>query len=161
YTVTATRTGGAVNVATVAAPPEAPDFTTENNRATDFVQSAIHYLVTGAGAGGGPHVEVFDGMTGALVRSFFAYDTAFRGGVTVAAADVNGDGTDDIITGAGPGGGPHVKVFDGASGALLASFFAYDAAFRGGVFVAGGDVDGDGRADIITGAGKGGGPHVK
>ena len=63
-------------------------------------------------------LTVFDGMTGALVRSFFAYDTAFRGGVTVAAADVNGDGTDDIITGAGPGGGPHVKVFDGASGAL-------------------------------------------
>src|SRR5207249_11523113 len=89
------------------------------------------------------------------------YDTAFRGGVTVAAADVNGDGTDDIITGAGPGGGPHVKVFDGASGALLASFFAYDAAFHGGGFVAGGDVDGDGEAEIITGAVPGGGPHVK
>jgi hypothetical protein len=118
-------------------------------------------IITGAGAGGGPHVKVFDGETGAAFMSFFAYDASFHGGVTVAAGDVDGDGKADIITGAGAGGGPHVKVFSGADGSTLRSFFAYDASFTGGVFVAAGDVNGDGKADIITGAGAGGGPHVK
>jgi hypothetical protein len=118
-------------------------------------------IVTGAGAGGGPHVQVFDGLTGAVIHSFFAYDPAFTGGVFVAAGDVTGDGLADIVSGAGTGGGPHVKVFDGGNLALIHSFFAYDPAFAGGVFVAAGDVTGDGLADIVTGAGAGGGPHVK
>jgi hypothetical protein len=57
--------------------------------------------------------------------------------VRVAAGDVNADGFADIITGAGPGGGPHVKVFDSHSLNLLHSFFAYEPNFAGGVFVAG------------------------
>jgi hypothetical protein len=75
------------------------------------------------------------------LNSFFAYTPTFRGGVRVAVGDVNNDGQTDIITGAGPGGGPHVKVFDGQSNALLRSFLAYDPAFRGGVYVAAGDIN--------------------
>ncbi|HTK73898.1 MAG TPA: transporter, partial [Gemmataceae bacterium] len=118
-------------------------------------------IITGAGASGGPHVKVFDGATGNLIYSFFAYDPAFRGGVEVAAGDTNADGLADIITGAGPGGGPHVKVFSGANLGVLASFIAYDTGFRGGVFVSAGDVNADGRADVITGPGPGGGAHVE
>jgi len=74
------------------------------------------------------------------VRGFFACDAGFTGGVFVAAADLNGNGHADIIT-TGPGGdGPHIRVFDGMTGAHLtgpaADFFAYDPAFMGGVFVA-------------------------
>ena len=83
----------------------------------------------------------------------------FAGGVRVAAGDVDGDGRADIITGAGPGGGPHVRVFSGVDLHELASFYAFDPTFAGGVSVAAGDIDGDGHADIITGAGPGsGGP---
>ena len=35
-----------------------------------------------------------------------------------------------LVVSAGPGGGPHVKVFDGATGAEMQSFFAYDAGLR-------------------------------
>ncbi|MFO0796219.1 MAG: VCBS repeat-containing protein [Gemmataceae bacterium] len=108
------------------------------------------------GVGGGPHIRVIDGATGAERQSFFSYAADFRGGVFLAVADVNGDGQLDVVTSAGDGGGPHVKAFDGRTGAELASFFADDPTGRGGVTVAAGDVTGDGRADIVTGAGVNG-----
>jgi hypothetical protein len=56
--------------------------------------------------------------------------------------DVNGDGKVNIITGAGPGGGPHVRIFDGDTGQQLTnafdSFMAFDPSFSGGVFVGAG-----------------------
>jgi hypothetical protein len=124
-------------------------------------EPAAQHFVVGADAGGGPHVRVMDGTTGKALADLLAYDAGFRGGVRVATADVNGDGVPDIITAPGAGGGPHVKVFDGATLKLLGQFMAYDPGFRGGVFVAAGDVNGDGTADIVTGADAGGGPHVK
>jgi fibronectin-binding autotransporter adhesin len=128
---------------------------------TPAITTTSGLVAVGAGPGGEPLVRVFN-PDGTTKFSFDAYNPAFRGGVTVALADVNDDGVPDIITAAGPGGGPHIKVFDGTDGAtLLASFFAYSPAFTGGVFVAAGDVNGDFHADIITGAGPGGGPNVK
>jgi 2',3'-cyclic-nucleotide 2'-phosphodiesterase (5'-nucleotidase family) len=127
----------------------------------------IKDIVVAAGPGGGPHVKVFDGLSGNEIASFFAYDANFRGGVNVAVGDLNGDGRLELITGAGAGGGPHVKAFalnfsaGRATTQEVASFFAYAPSFRGGVSVAAGDVNGDGASDIITGAGPGGGPHVK
>src|SRR5262245_19373035 len=88
-------------------------------------------LITGAGAGGGPHVKVFHDSSGVPTQSFFAYGPAFTGGVHVALGDVTGDGIPDLVVGAGPGGGPHVKVFDGVTGAEVRSFFAYTPAFTG------------------------------
>ena len=65
----------------------------------------------------------------------------------LGAADVNGDGTEDFITGAGVGGAPLVVVFDGVTQTVLRIFYAYDPAFRGGVNVAAADVTGDGVPD--------------
>src|SRR5262249_32564762 len=117
-------------------------------------------LAVGVDTGSAPEVKVLD-TTGAVRFDFFAYSPGFTGGVRVALADINGDGILDIITGAGPGGAPHVKVFSGMDLSVLRSFYAYDAGFSGGVYVAAGDINGDGRADIITGAGAGGMPHVE
>jgi hypothetical protein len=100
-----------------------------------------------------------------MLGEFYAYAPNWNGGVRVAAGDVDGDGRAEIITGAGPGGGPHVRVFNTASGQLFpglgGNFYAFAETFNGGVFVAAGDVDGDGRAEIIAGAGHGGSPQVR
>jgi hypothetical protein len=132
----------------------------------DVTGDGVLDIVTGAGPGGGPHVRVFDGITFAVVREFMAYAPAFNGGVFVAASQINVDGKADIITGAGAGGGPHVKIFDGATGATLSSFFAYDARFTGGVSVAGTDSYPINpfaafSGYVITGPGPGGGPDVR
>jgi hypothetical protein len=72
----------------------------------------------------------------------FKFDgtTVQSGGANTAsnnlvAVDVNGDGKADIVTGAGPSAGPHVKVFRATDLLLLDSFFATAASFTGGVFV--------------------------
>jgi hypothetical protein len=117
-------------------------------------------FAVGADAGGGPFVQVY-GNTGTLLRTIVAYDVHFTGGVRVTLADITGDGVEDIITSPGPGGGPHIRVFDGVTFAVVREFMAYNPAFVGGVFVGTTDFNYDGRMDIITGAGAGGGPHVE
>jgi uncharacterized repeat protein (TIGR01451 family) len=128
----------------------------------DVTGSGVADIVTGPGSNRPPEVRVFHMVSGSpvLVASFLAYEPTFLGGVHVAVADVDGDGLADIITAPEKGGGPRVRAFSLATGTpvAIANFFAYDPSFTGGVFVAGGDVDGDGRAEIITGASRQGGP---
>jgi glucose/arabinose dehydrogenase len=116
-------------------------------------------VVVGAGPGGGPHVKVYDGVTGAEVRSFYAFSPLFSGGVSLAVGNLNADLLNEVVIGAGSGGGPHVKIFSNL-GSELVSFFAYDAAFRGGVNVAVADRFGSGWGEIVTGT-QSGSSHVK
>jgi hypothetical protein len=67
---------------------------------------------------------------------------------------------------AGFGGGPRIAVFNGRELAagyqtrLTHDFFLFEETLRNGAYVAAGDVDGDGYADVIGGGGPGGGPRV-
>ncbi|HEX4611805.1 MAG TPA: FG-GAP repeat protein, partial [Urbifossiella sp.] len=78
-------------------------------------------LVVGAGTGGGSRVAVYDATAlladsshpVRVVNDFFAFDSGLRNGVNLAVGDVNGDGYDDLIFGAGAGGSPRVSVWDG------------------------------------------------
>ncbi len=120
--------------------------------AGDVDDDGADEIVVGAGPGAGPAVRVFD-VDGQLERAFLAFDDGFRGGVHVAAGDLDDDDADEIVVGAGPGAGPAVRVFDG-NGQRLAAFPAFDQGFRGGVHVAVGD------DRIVAGAGPGAGPSV-
>jgi hypothetical protein len=150
------------NVTPASYQPFGPEFTGEVRIASgDLNGDGVADIVAAAGPGGGPRVVVLDGVTGEELKSFYAYSETFTGGVFVAVGDVDGDGVQDIILTAGPGGGPHVKVVRFADLAEIRSFYAYAADFTGGVRVAAGDVNGDGAADIVTSAGSSGGPHVR
>lgn len=117
-------------------------------------------IVAGARAGGGPLVRTHD-TAGKVLDSWYPYDPSFVGGVDVAVGDVDDDGTDDVIVAPGPGGGPHIKIYEADGKKLISEFFAYDPTFSGGVNVTSADILGDDEAEIITSPASKGGPHVK
>ncbi|HMQ01778.1 MAG TPA: VCBS repeat-containing protein, partial [Candidatus Doudnabacteria bacterium] len=127
--------------------------------AADFDGDGIDEIVTAPGPGGGPHIKVFK-ANGSLVSEFMAYNAGFRGGVRVAAADIDGDGIAEIITAPWSTGGPHVKVFD-SKGNLKTELMAYSAGFFGGVDVAAFPPEGSFPGGFATAPGPGGGPHIK
>lgn len=132
-------------------------------------------IIVAAGFEGGPRVAVYDGDRvledqTKLVNDFFAFPgddaESLRNGAFVTAGDLNGDGTDDLIFGGGPGGAPRVFALSGqllttqgpdaAYGFPLANFFVNgNTADRGGVRVTAVDVNGDDRADLAVGSGDG------
>jgi uncharacterized repeat protein (TIGR01451 family)/uncharacterized delta-60 repeat protein len=135
-------------------------------------------VVVSPDQGGGPVVAVYSGaklsagLTGdaaQLTRFFGIEDPAFRGGARPTLGDVNGDGTPDLVVSAGFLGGPRIAIFDGkglAAGSttpahLVPDFFAFEDTLRNGAFVAAGDVDADGSADIAFGGGPDGAPRVR
>ena len=69
------------------------------------------------------------------IVAYIAYAEDFTGGARVAINDGNGDGVPDILTGAGPGGGPHVKAFSFPALDLLFEFYSGESTDPGGVFV--------------------------
>lgn len=117
-------------------------------------------IIIANGPGMEPRVFIYT-QDGLLLTSFLAYAPTFGKGVHLATGDLNGDGQNEIVTGTGLGGGPHVRIFDSNGVASKTSFFAYDKSFRGGVFVTVGDLDGDGKSEIITGSGIEGVPMVR
>jgi len=112
-----------------------------------------------AQSGNKPEVLIFD-INGNLLSKFLAFKNNSNLGLHIATGDLDGNGKDEVIVGAGSGNAPYVLVFD-MQGNLASQFFAYAKNFRGGVYVASADTNANGVDKIIVGAGAGGGPHVR
>ncbi len=122
-------------------------------------------LIVATGPGGGSKVRVLDGRTFADLANppYQAFESAFGGGVFLAAGDFDGDGRDEVVITPDQGGGPRVQVLTLADGRLqvVADYFGInDPGFRGGARTAVGDVNRDGRPELVVAAGFGGGPRV-
>lgn len=108
-----------------------------------------------------PPLLLLDAATSVVLGAGWPYGPEFSGGVRLATGDVNGDGVTDLITVPGPGSKAQVQVLSGMGGGLISAFLAFDSAYTGGAFVAAGDVNADGRADLVVGAGDGLGARVR
>jgi len=126
----------------------------------DLGIDGIPEILVGNGLGNEPRVHILR-QDGSEISSFLAYSADMGTGINVTACDVNQDGLNEIITGTEYGGGPQVRLFDNIGVPIGLGFFAYNENFRGGVNIACGDIDNDGKNEIITGAGPSGGPHVR
>jgi hypothetical protein len=95
-------------------------------------------IIAGAGPGDVPRVRTFKFVAGSVrsLGTFLAYPASFRGGVFVAAGNATRDGRAQIVTGAGQGGSPQVRVFTGTGTPVGVTFLAYPLSFGGGVSVA-------------------------
>lgn len=108
-----------------------------------------------AGPGRSPVVQVIAAESGEAVLGsgvIEAYEPSFRGGVSVATGDLDGDGVPELVTAPGAGRPAELRVFDLVTGAERPAFrTTYSQNHRGGTTVTVGDVDGDGLGDLIAG----------
>jgi hypothetical protein len=130
----------------------------------DFNGDGVPDTAAVIGPGGGSLVRIIDGATGSdIVPATATYEAQFTGGLFVAAVDMDGDGRAELAVSPDVGGGGRVQIFSvsGQDLVLRDNFFGIDdLTFRGGARIAIGDVNNDGRPELIVAAGFGGGPRV-
>lgn len=127
----------------------------------DLDGDGAHEIVVGSGPGRRAEIRMYT-QEGKLLSVRALYPSWFKGGIRVAVGDVDGDGNAEIMTAPGPGIEPLVYVLDGnGEHAVPGGKLAYAKTFQGGLRIAAGDLDGDGKAEIVTAPGPGGGPHIR
>jgi len=117
---------------------------------TDLGGDGINEMLVTLGYQESPAVVILR-ADGSEVNRWQPYGAGFTGRINVAAADLQGDGKQEIVTAPGEGGGPQVRIFDTfGKEKEKGTFFVEDTAYRSGVELALGNVNNDKALEIIT-----------
>ena len=96
---------------------------------------------------------VYSGRTGALLHRYDGEAGDWNGFAMADAGDTNGDGVHDFLVASPGNGAGHVDLYSGRTGGLLHRFTgSADGDTFGWSVSSAGDVNHDGRADVLIGA---------
>lgn len=129
--------------------------------AGDLDADGVDEVIVGSGPGRSAEIRIYN-VEGQLLRRFWPYPSSFKGGVRVAAGDMDGDGRAEIAAAPGPGMEPRLKLFDGlGKEKVKGGALAYAASLQVGVRLVAADINRDGTAEIVSAPGPGGRSHVR
>mgnify|MGYP001011353090 FL=1 len=97
---------------------------------------------------GVPEISIAD-VNGNVQKTFMAYKSTFKGGITIAGGDLEGDGDAEIISAPMSGLEADIRIFD-KNGTFKNHFLAYPPTYKGGVNIVAADLNNDGKSEIIT-----------
>jgi len=133
-----------------------------NLAAGDFDSDLKQEIVTAPGEGGGPQIRIFDGFGQTKFnKGFFVDDETNRKGLEVGVGDINGDKKNEIVVSLLKDGKNWIKFFDHLGNLVGVPFQVDIADAFEPMKVAVADLDNDGKAEIILGAGMGNEPEVR
>jgi len=99
---------------------------------------------------GGSKFATFSTRTNTLIATYQPNGPRYTGGFTLARGDVNGDGVADLLWATNRGS--FVRIIDGLTSHDLGGFFAFSSSLNSPVSIAVGDINKDGKGDIMVAA---------
>lgn len=107
----------------------------------------------------GGKVIMYNYFGGFMQRGWYPFGEKYQNGFSVAIAHLEGPNqVGQAIFGTGKGVPAQVLIYDNRLSKLQRSFYPYGQSFTGGIYVAAGDVNYDGKEEIIVGPESGNQP---